>query len=130
MTPPTQLGLERVVQTRFSLEPSFQAGTLSVKLAGTGDMDAIAVLSAFLREVRDEAQRLEATEVHFDFGELEFMNSSCFKSFVTFIDHAKTTSAQYKIRFLTDPNLRWQQRSLEALRRLALGLVSIESKAD
>ncbi|HEX9620740.1 MAG TPA: hypothetical protein VF989_11435, partial [Polyangiaceae bacterium] len=104
--------------------------TLNVKFAGTGDMDAIAALSAFLKEVSGAAHRVDAQEVRFDVADLEFMNSTCFKSFVTFIDEAKTSGAPYKIRFLTDPNLHWQRRSLEALRRLALGLVTIETKTQ
>jgi len=31
------------------------------------------------------------------------------------------------VRFLTDPNLHWQRRSLEALRRLAANVVTIET---
>jgi hypothetical protein len=38
----------------------------------------------------------------------------------------KNAAAPYKIVFLTDPNLHWQRRSLEALRRLAVSIVTIE----
>lgn len=124
-----ELGLERLTQPRFSLTPALAGGTLDVKFCGTADMDAGTVLSTFLKQLSEAAHRVSAQDVQFDFSELEFMNSSCFKSFVTFIDAAKTSSAPYKIRFLTDPNLRWQRRSLEALRRLALGLVTVEIKA-
>jgi hypothetical protein len=55
------------------------------------------------------------------------MNSSCFKSFVVWIDSVKNAQPGYRIRFLTDPNLHWQRRSLEALRRLAANVVTIDS---
>jgi hypothetical protein len=55
-----------------------------------------------------------------------FMNSSCFKAFVTWIDSVKTDSRQYRIVLLANSELHWQRRSLEALRRLAIGVVSVE----
>jgi hypothetical protein len=67
--------------------------------------------------------------VRCDFRRLGFMNSSCFKSFVVWIDTVKNAPIAYKISFLTDPNLHWQRRSLEALRRLAVNVVSIEADA-
>ena len=46
---------------------------------------------------------------------------------VVWIDTVKNAEPGYKIRFLTDPNLHWQRRSLEALRRLAANVVTIET---
>ena len=54
------------------------------------------------------------------------MNSSCFKAFVVWIDTVKNAGRVYRIRFLTDPEMHWQRRSLEALRRLATNVVSVE----
>jgi hypothetical protein len=54
------------------------------------------------------------------------MNSSCFKAFITWIDTVKNASRPYRIRLLADPSLHWQRRSLEALRRLATGIVVVD----
>ena len=102
---------------------------LVLAFSGSGDMNAITPLSEYLRQVHAEALRLRVTEVCCDFRQLTFMNSSCFKSFVVWIDTVKTSAEGYQIRFLTDPNLHWQRRSLEALRRLAANIVTVVATA-
>ena len=123
----TDLLLEPVHQSGFSLVPSLECAVLGVRLTGTGDLDAIETLSGYLPHIHQQAVTHEVEEVRFDFRELEFMNSSCFKAFVTFIDTAKTLGATYRICFMTTTKHYWQRRSLEALRRLAMGLVVIQS---
>jgi len=124
------LELAAVALEGFSLEPSLENEKLCVTFAGTGDLDAVASLGAFLPKVHQQAISHGVEEVVFDFCALEFMNSSCFKAFVTFIDSAKTIGASYRIRFITSSKHYWQRRSLEALRRLAMGLVIIESDQE
>jgi hypothetical protein len=104
------------------------AGTrITVVFSGSGDRKAIELLAGYLKQVHEEALRLSVTEVSCDFRELRFMNSSCFKSFVVWIDSVKGSPNPYKIRFLTDSIWPWQRRSLEALRRLAANIVSIDA---
>lgn len=123
----SDLSLESVQQDGFSLVPSREHEVLGVRFTGTGDLDAIDTLSSYLPRVHQQAVAHGVTEVRFDFRDLEFMNSSCFKAFVTFIDTAKTLGASYRICFMTTTKHYWQRRSLEALRRLAMGLVVIQS---
>jgi len=92
-------------------------------------MNAIALLSDYLKQVHVEALRLAVAEVSCDLQQLAFMNSSCFKSFVVWIDTVKNSPVRYQIAFKTNPNLHWQRRSLEALRRLAANIVTIETMA-
>jgi hypothetical protein len=106
--------------------PSLTAGKLTVTFMGTGDVAAIELLGDYLKRLHGEAERLQVTEVACDFRQLSFMNSSCFKAFVVWIDTVKNATRSYSIRFLTDPNMHWQRRSLEALRRLATNVVSVE----
>jgi hypothetical protein len=124
--------------SRFTLEAigdGFQAVAtleeprLSIAFSGSGDMNAIELLAGYLKQVHEQALRLSIQQVRCDFRRLGFMNSSCFKSFVVWIDTVKNAPIAYKISFLTDPNLHWQRRSLEALRRLAVDVVSIEADA-
>jgi hypothetical protein len=70
--------------------------------------------------------RLGLAQVSCDFKQLAFMNSSCFKSFVVWIDRVKNLPQPYQIRFVTEPSMQWQRRSLEALRRLATSVVIVE----
>ena len=120
------LTLQALSGDSFQATPSLENGRLALRFVGSGDMNAIAPLSGFLKRVHEEATRLAVTEVICNLQQLVFMNSSCFKSFVVWIDTVKNAPQGYLIRFLTDPNLHWQRRSLEALRRLATNIVEIE----
>jgi len=120
------LDLPAVDTAAFACTPHFDDGKLSVTFSGTGDVAAIEVLSGYLTLVHVEAERLNLSEVTCDFRKLSFMNSSCFKAFVVWIDTVKNATRSYRIRFLTDPDMHWQRRSLEALRRLATSVVSVE----
>ena len=120
------LELEAVAVTGFACVPELTDGSLRVTFDGTGDAAAIELLSVYLKRLHAEALRLDVVEVACDFRKLSFMNSSCFKAFVMWIDTVKNAPRSYRIRFLTDPNMHWQRRSLEALRRLATGVVSVE----
>ena len=120
------LELEAVDSSTFGCAPSLEDGKLTVSFNGTGDVAAIELLSSYLKRVHEEAERLLVSEVTCDFRKLSFMNSSCFKAFVVWIDTVKNATRGYRIRFLTDPDMHWQRRSLEALRRLATNVVSVE----
>lgn len=120
------LELEPVSVTGFACTPELNDGALRVSFDGTGDVAAIELLSGYLKRLHAEALRLEVTEVTCDFRKLSFMNSSCFKAFVVWIDTVKNAPRGYRIRFLTEPSMHWQRRSLEALRRLASNVVTVE----
>jgi hypothetical protein len=122
----SELQLQAAETADFACTPQLEADLLTVTFKGTGDVAAIELLSTYLKKVHVEAERLTVTEVICDFRKLSFMNSSCFKAFVVWIDTVKNATRPYRIRFLTDPDLLWQRRSLEALRRLATNVVSLD----
>jgi hypothetical protein len=103
--------------------------TLTVILAGNADLNVKADLDRFVGAVHAEAQRTRAKEVMVDLKELEFMNSSCLKSFVWWITRVQelATPYQYRIVFVSSPSMYWQRRSLSALAGLASDLVSISA---
>ena len=120
------LELEAIDIAAFGCSPHLEDGKLTVSFNGTGDVAAIELLASYLKRVHAEAERLAISQVTCDFRKLSFMNSSCFKAFVVWIDTVKNATRAYRIRFLTDPEMHWQRRSLEALRRLATNVVSVE----
>jgi hypothetical protein len=67
--------------------------------------------------------------VVFDLAALDFMNSSCFKGFVTWVDQVAKLphETRYEVRFISQPHLQWQRRSLEALHRFAPDVVTLEA---
>ena len=119
--------LAPLVSPGFQLSPRIEQDHLLVSFAGNGDMTAVEALGRYLKQVHLEAVALKVAEVKFDFRDLYFMNSSCFKAFVTWIDQASHAEDHtYHIRFLTNPRLHWQRRSLEALRCLSPNVVRVE----
>ena len=123
------LQLTAVGSEAFQVTPTLVDFNLRLVFTGTGVMHATAVVNEYLKLVHDEALRIGLSQVSCDFKQLTFMNSSCFKSFVVWIDTVKNSEIRYQIAFLTNPNMPWQRRSLEALRRLAANLVTIETIA-
>ncbi len=125
----SDLGALAVNGRDFSASASHAGGALALRLAGNADMSAKESLDALLPRVHAEAQRLGAAEVAVDFRDLEFMNSSCFKSFVTWISEVQELepAKQYRIRFLSKPEMHWQRRSLHALRCFAVDLITVET---
>ena len=111
----------------FACSPELLTDVLRITFSGTGDVAAIELLADYLKRAHVEVERLALAEVVCDFRRLTFMNSSCFKAFVVWIDTVKNSPRPYRIRFLTEPEMHWQRRSLEALRRLATNVVTVEA---
>lgn len=113
----------------LAVDASFTAGILSSRFVGTADVDAKVYLDEVVTKLHEEALRLAATKVEVDFRELEFMNSSSFKVFVSWLAQVQelATDKQYRIHLRSNPNLHWQRRSLAALSCFAVDLVAIET---
>ena len=95
--------------------------SLLVKLEGHADLRTKAVLDDMLGRVHSVALEKKSPEVQLDLRSLEFMNSSCIKSLVTWIGDAQDAapSGAYAITLLGSSGVHWQTRSLEALSGLA-----------
>jgi len=106
-----------------------QGGAVVAHFAGSADSRAMTTIDGFLNRLHSEILRLALAEVDVDFREFDFMNSSCFKAFVSWIGQVQDLelSKQYKIRFLSNENKHWQRRSLEALRCFAVDLIRVEA---
>jgi len=102
---------------------------IRASLRGTADFAAIASLESVLAQIHEEAIRSPTHEVVVDLKQLEFMNSSCFKMFVTWISEVLDLDEgkQYRIRLVSDPGMHWQKRSLHSLQCFAVDLISIDT---
>jgi hypothetical protein len=100
---------------------------LVVRLEGTADSRFTDELARFVVSAQEASLATAVKRVVIDFRELEFMNSSCFKSFVTWLQNLLDLEPerQYRIRFLSDANKHWQARSLKALSCFAADLVEV-----
>ena len=113
----------------FSAAANYQGGAITAQLEGNADLRSKPSLEAFLGSLHAEADRLAVPEVQIDFRQLAFMNSSCFKNFVSWIGIVQEAAPekQYRICFLSNPAMHWQKRSLHALSCFASDLVSVQS---
>ena len=122
------LGIGSIKLEGFSVDPELRREKLIIVFRGSGDIEAMAPLRAYLMNVHSEAQLSKRTEVVVDLHELYFMNSSCIKTFMMWIGQVgNAPGGGYQIRFLTDRNLRWQRRTLESMRRMAPETLVVES---
>jgi anti-anti-sigma factor len=102
---------------------------IQLKFSGEADVEAKPEIDNVVRKIHEEALRLGAERIDVDLRQLEFMNSSCFKVFVSWLSSVQDldTNKQYKIHLLSNPNLHWQRRSLAALSCFAVDLVTIST---
>lgn len=111
----------------FRGDASHHAGVMTVRLAGTADYAALDALEQILDDVHAECVRSNVKQATVDLRELEFMNSSCFKCVVSWINVVQELSpgSQYKMTFLSNPQMHWQKRSLHSLQCFAEELITV-----
>lgn len=124
----SKIELPVIAAADISVSAEREGDAVRVLFRGTADMRVSDALDHVLGAVHAEAQRCGAARVDIDFRDLEFMNSSCFKSFVTWISQVRELEGEkrYAIRFLSRAETLWQRRSLHALRCFAVDLITIE----
>jgi hypothetical protein len=112
----------------FGASASADDGQIRVGLRGNADMRAVSDLQAFIPSVHAKAIELSVSSVTVDMLELEFMNSSCFRNFVNWLNWIRELpeAERYKLRFVGSAARHWQRPSLSALSYFAVGLVDIE----
>jgi anti-anti-sigma factor len=112
----------------FSLRSEHTPATIVATLKGNADMAVQEKFKAVLENIANLAKANRMREVVFDWSELYFMNSSCLSLLLRFINGVLELpeSSRFKVRFRASPNLKWQQKSLQALHSYADELVVIE----
>ena len=124
------LQLANLQEPTLSIAASLAERVLTTRLSGTADVETRPGLERYIEALHAEACRVGASQVVVDLRELEFMNSSSFKVFITWLAQVKElpADAQYRIHVLSNPNThQWQRRSLAALSCFAVDLVTIET---
>ena len=108
---------------------SHEGERMTSVLAGTAELAIRDRLPVLLADIHSHALELGVREVVVDLQGLEFMNSSCFKSFVTWITDVQELVAdrQYRIHIKSNPKILWQRRSVHALRCFAPNLIAVET---
>jgi hypothetical protein len=112
----------------FGASANVDDGEIRVSLRGNADMRAVPDLAAFIPSVHAKAVETCVSSVTVDMLALEFMNSSCFRNFVNWLNWIRELpeARRYKLRFVGSRARHWQRPSLSALSLFAVGLVDIE----
>lgn len=100
---------------------------VTVTFKGTADSRVDSELESYLGRIHAALLKEPAAQVDVDIRGLEFMNSSCFKGFITWIVQVRRMdpSNRYRIRFLSTPKHPWQKRSLHAISYFGGDLIMI-----
>jgi anti-anti-sigma factor len=123
--------LAEVTMPDFAARAHSVDGVLRVELSGNADHGVLPELEAFVPRVHAEARATSVSEVVIDMTGLEFMNSSCFRTFVNWVGWIRSLERehQYLLRFVATPHRHWQRPSLQALSCFAVNIVRIDNVA-
>lgn len=124
MNPPKVIS---VASGKLRADASHQDGVMNMRLAGVADYAAVDALEQLLDDVHDECVRAKVKQTSVDLRQLEFMNSSCFKCLVSWINVLQelAPASQYKVTFVSNPQMHWQRRSMHSLRCFAEDLITV-----
>lgn len=120
--------IQEITNEELKSETSVAPWGLTVRLMGNAETASMGDLSGFLKRLHLSAVEAKISEIVVDLRALEFMNSSCLKAFVSWLNtlEAAPTESQYRVRFIGDDRKHWQNRSLGALACFAVDLIRVE----
>ena len=119
----------QVAEEKYSAYLGFDAQGIRVYFRGTiSTVNPAVVLNPFVDAVHAHVLDKSAKEVRVDLTQLEFCNSSGFKSFIHWIERIQQLPdpKRYKLRFVSTKERRWQRASLLALSCYGVNTVVIE----
>jgi hypothetical protein len=115
-------------------EPDFVAEVADVegivlRLAGSADMSTRRPLEALIERLHGRLESTGVSAIRVDLRQLEFMSAASFTALVGWLSlvHELPPERRYRIRFHSNPHIRWQHRSLGALSCFATDVVAIET---
>jgi hypothetical protein len=110
----------------FSTHSELVAQRLFVKLTGCLDMETAPSLERFLGSLSRALTNDGVREIEFDTEGLYLMSSSSISHVATWLKRLKSVAPDSRIKFKTNPNLAWQRRTLDSIRRVAENMVEVD----
>ncbi len=107
-----------------------RAAALGLRLEGFGEDADRGGLTQLLQTVHSEALQRQAKAVEVDVRELKFLSASCLKVLAGWLARLQDVpdERRYRVRFVTNLFLRWQQPSIGALVAFAPDVVMTENE--
>jgi anti-anti-sigma factor len=116
-----------IQEATFSTQTERKGDAVWVTMKGNADSVVSDRLKAFLDDVHRAAGAWNIREAVFELHDLYFMNSSCLSLFLRLINVIlESRIHKYSLRFRSNRNLRWQQKSLQAILSYAGEIVTVE----
>jgi hypothetical protein len=119
----------QVAEEKYSAQLGTDLHGIRVHLRGTiSTVNPAAILNPFVDAVHAHVLENAAKEIRVDLTQLEFCNSSGFKSFIHWIERIQSTPdpKRYRLRFLSSKERKWQRTSLLALSCYGVNIVAID----
>ncbi len=119
----------QVAEEKYSAHIGPDPQGFRVHFKGTiSTVNPAVVLNPFVDAVHQHILEAAAKEIRVDLTQLEFCNSSGFKSFIHWIEriHQAPEAKRYKLRFVSTKERRWQRASLLALSCYGVSTVVID----
>lgn len=115
------------VVEKLSAEAVVEGHVVHARVAGTATQRDVGPLEVFFGELHEAcAARGEVREVVLDLRDVEYMNSSHFKTVVSWVGKMGALGRTVNVRVRSNPTVHWQKRSLHALALLADTFVTVE----
>lgn len=109
----------------FSTRSELSNQQLRVVLTGCLDMETAPDLERFLVDATRVLIHEGVRDVEFEIAGLYLMSSSSISITAAWIKRLKGVAPSCRVKFKTNPNLAWQRRTLESIRRVAESMVSV-----
>ena len=119
----------QVAEEKYSAHIGPDPMGIRVHFKGTiSTVNPAVVLNPFVDGVHQHVVEAGAREIRVDLTQLEFCNSSGFKSFIHWIERIQQVPEpkRYKLRFVSTKERRWQRASLLALSCYGVNTVVID----
>ncbi|BDG04608.1 STAS domain-containing protein [Anaeromyxobacter oryzae] len=119
----------QIAEEKYSASVVADAQGTRVVFRGTiSTPNPAVVINPFVDAIHDELVKSGAKEVYIDFRDLEFCNSSGFKSFIHWIQKLQELpeAQRYGLRFMSNAARKWQRTSLLALSCYGVNSVTIQ----
>jgi len=122
--------LPAVREHDFEAAVSF-GDVVELRLSGSSNVGAAVPFQHLVDQFHTAICDATITDVVVDIVTLEFMNAACFNVFVSWLGLITELQPErrYRLRFRSNANIRWQQRSLHTLSCFATDLVLIGESA-
>jgi len=123
----TTTPLAPLTLTGFQAIPMIANDVLELALRGNADMRVKGAFGQYLKDLDVQIRAIGVRSVNVKMVDLYFVSSSCFQAIASWLllVASRPVDARYQVQFETHAGQPWQKRSLEAIQRVAPGVVVV-----